>query len=137
MKKRLILAVLMAFAGLMIFTACDGPNSASWRTVAGNVERDLDGGFAIDVRTASRGTRNRTFELTAAELAAMHITSTSESGQIVLTISQDGNLDGSEIVLDISNFEGTVDATGLNPGNIRLSFQFEEIRNSQTTVSWR
>ncbi|MCL2401446.1 MAG: hypothetical protein FWC90_02245 [Oscillospiraceae bacterium] len=99
-------------------------------------ERSTAGNFSISVGSASRGTRNRTFNLTADELASIHVSSTSAEGEIILVISSNGAEDGTEIRQNISNFDGYLSADSLNPGRIRLSLRFEGIRNSNTTISW-
>jgi hypothetical protein len=138
MKKRFIFAVLALIAGLMVFTACgDGPNTSVWSMVVNNNETTFDGGFSITVQSARSGTRNITRELNTDEIRSIAVNSSSNSGEIVLTISQDGNLDGSEVVIDISNFNGDIDTSSLNPGRIRFSLRFDEIRGSDTTIRWR
>ena len=139
MKKilRLVLSGVLLAMSLVLFTACDGANSAVWR-MSVNVRESVQGneGFSISVQSAS-GRRNRTFELDASQLQSIRIDSASESGEIILVISNNGNEDGSEITLDISNFDGEVDASQLSAGRIRFSLRYDEIRNSQTTISWR
>jgi len=125
------------FGALLVLTSCDGANSAVWRTSVNVQERSSAGRFTISVGSASSGTRNRTFNLTAEELSSIYVTSTSQSGEIILVISQNGELDGTETRLDISNFEGNVPVDGLTAGRIRFSLQFEGIRGSDTVISWR
>jgi len=126
----------MLIAATLVVTACDGANSATWRTSVNVQERSSPGSFSISVGSASRGTRNRTFNLTAEDLANIHVNSSSAEGEITLVISQNGEEDGTEIRLDISNFEGYLSAESLSPGRIRFSLRFEGIRDSVTTISW-
>ena len=137
LKLRNILMILVLVSGILVFAACDGANSASWTMVVNHSEQSLNDGFRISVGSARSGRRNRTFNLSAEELAAMHINSSSDQGEIILVISQNGTEDGTEVTKDISNFSGGVDTSTLNPGRIRLSFHFDNVRNSNTTVSWR
>jgi len=132
-----IFMLLALLASLFIFTACDGANSSVWRTSVNVQESSSAGRFSISVGSASRGTRNRTFNLTAEELASINVASTSNSGEIILVISQNGELDGTEIRIDISNFDGNVPVDRLTAGRIRFSLQFEDIRGSNTVISWR
>ena len=139
-KHRLytIFITSILFAALFTLTACgDGANSSSWRNSVNQTERNIDGGFVITVGSAASGQRNRTFELSADELASIHVDSTSEAGEIILIISQDGAEDGTEVRLDISNFTGDVSTDDLTSGRIRFSLRYEDIRNSDTTISWR
>jgi len=138
MKRILCLAIGVIFAAscLFLLTSCDGPNSSSWTVVVNNREETFSGGFSQSVGSARSGHRNRTFDLTAAELANIHVDSSSE-GTITLTISQDGELDGTEVVLDVSNFSGNVDAGHLDAGRIRLTLRHEGTRNTNTTIRWR
>ena len=137
-RLHFLFALSALLAALFIFTACaDGANSAVWRTSVNVQERSSGGQFSISVGSASRGTRNRTFNLTAEELASINVTSSSNSGEIILTISQNGELDGTETRLDISNFNGDVPVDGLTAGRIRFSLQFEDVRGSDTVISWR
>ena len=136
MKKLLAITLLLVL--LFSLTACsEGANSSVWRNSVNQSENSFNGGFTITVGSARSGRRNRTFDLTIDELASIHITSTSTSGEIILIVSQDGEEDGTEVRLDISNFTGYLYAPDLNPGRIRFSLQFEEIRNSETTISWQ
>jgi hypothetical protein len=140
MRKILRLTLLTAVfvVSLMFFTGCEGPNSAFWRGAAGIREDTLNGkGFGINTERADSGTRNRTFNLTAEELSFIQIYSTSDEGEIILVISHGGNKDGSEITLDITNFYGEIDASSLEAGLIRFTFQFDEVRNSATMLRWR
>ena len=131
-----IIAVIVAVGSLFVLTACDGPNSAAWSVVTNNNEQVLSNGFSQTVGSARSGHRNRTFELTAAQLANIRIDSTSTAGTITLTISANGELDGTEIVMDISDFNGTIDAGHLGAGRIRFQLRHEETRNTSTTITW-
>jgi len=131
-----VTTVFMMIAVTLILTACDGANSSTWRMSSRLSEKASNGSFSISLGSGS-GTRNRTFELTAGELAAIHITSTSAEGMITLVISQDGSTDGTEIEHDISNFESALPADSLSPGRIRFSLSFESVKESETTISWR
>ena len=139
MKKKFAAFFLLLIIASLFFSACDGPNSASWTMVSNNREQTLNQGFSISVGSARSGTRNRTFNLNDSQLSNLFVESTIESGSLVLTISQNGELDGSEVVIDLSgNFEGHIDTSSLSAGNIRLSFRYEDnVRNSNTIVTWR
>jgi len=133
-----LIALFTLLAALFVVASCsDGANSAVWRTSVNVQESSSNGRFAISVGSASSGTRNRTFNLTAEELSSIHVTSTSDSGEIILVISQDGELDGTEARLDISNFEGYVPTDELSAGRIRFTLHFESIRGSDTVIIWR
>jgi len=139
-RKRQSLGFLgMLMVALFVLSACDGANSSSWRNVRNNVEEVLpyNGGFSISVDSATSGRRNRTFEMTQDQLDYMLVLSESESGSIILTISQDGKLDGSETVLDVSNFREGISLANMEPGPIRFSLEFEDIVNSNTLIRWR
>jgi len=135
--KRRVIAVVVLVAALLALSSCDGANSSSWRMSVNQTERSFDGGFEITVGSARSGRRNRTFELTADELASIHVNSSSTAGEIHLVISQNGEEDGTEVVKDISNFVGYIDIDSLDPGRIRFSLRFEDVRNSETTIRWR
>ncbi|MDR2600539.1 MAG: hypothetical protein LBC73_09730 [Oscillospiraceae bacterium] len=138
--KRLyrVLAIIMLLAVMVTVTACfDGPNSSTWRMSKNVKESSADGIFTISVDSADRGTRNRTFNLNTDDLASINVNSSSNSGEIILVISQDGLLDGTEIRQDISNFDGDIKTTGLNPGRIRFSLNFDTVQDSETTIKWR
>jgi len=121
---------------LTALTACDGANSASWRMSSNINERRLNNGFEINVGSASSGRRNQTFNLTEEQLSSINISSLSAEGEITLVISQNGEEDGTEIVIDISNFEGSISADTLSPGRIRFSLRFEGVRTTNTTITW-
>jgi len=129
-----IIAVLICTISLV---ACDGANSMSATRYVGRSESADSGGYTLALRSAASGHRNRTFTLSAEELAQIRVESTSESGELTLVISHNGNLDGSEIRLDISNFSGYVDASQLSPGRIRFAFHFDDVRNTDTKITWR
>jgi hypothetical protein len=135
MKKLSVLVLVLLL--VLIVTACDGANSATWRRSVGVRENSSNSSFSISVRSASGGTRNRTFTLTDEELSSINVNSSSESGEIILTISQDGAIDGTEISMDISNFNGEISAVGLNGGRIRFSLRFDNVRDSSTVINWR
>ncbi|MCL2575095.1 MAG: hypothetical protein FWE33_01555 [Defluviitaleaceae bacterium] len=136
-KLRFLLLAIIAIAGLMIFAACDGPNGSSWRSVSGLNERTFEDGFSISLNAASSGHRNRTFELDEHDLETIHIHSSNTQGEVILTISANGELDGSEIVIDMSNGGNfDIDASGLGSGRIRFSLSFENTRNSSVDIVW-
>jgi len=137
LRRHTCIALLTLIAALFVLTSCDGANSSVWRTSVNVQERSSAGQFSISVGSASRGTRNRTFTLTTEELGSIYVNSSSTSGEITLVISQDGELDGTETRLDISNFDGIVPVDGLTAGRIRFSLQFEDVRGTDTVVSWR
>jgi len=109
-------------------------NSSSWVMSRNVYENRLNGGFSISVGSARSGTRNQTFNLTSRELSSIHVGSQSDSGEIILIISQ---RNGAENRYDISNFEGSLPIVGLYAGRIRFSLQYDSIRNSNTTIRWR
>ena len=138
--KRIIgitMTAVLLIAAMLTLTACDGANSSAWSIVSGRSEKTFDGGFSIGVNSASSGTRNRTYTLTAEELAAIQVTSSSDEGTIILVVSQDGAADGTKIETDISNFDGGIATDSLNPGCIRFSLRFEDVKNSNTSINWR
>jgi len=131
-----VLSAIVLVSMLLTLTACDGANSSSWRTSVNVSERRLNNGFEISVGSTSSGRRNQTFTLTSEQLASIHATSTSEEGEIILVISQDGAEDGTEVVLDISNFTGYIYEGSLEAGRIRFSLRYDGIRNSSTIIIW-
>jgi len=140
MKKilNLVIFVLILAAALVVFAACNTPNGSSWRNVSGLRENAFDDGFSIALNSASRGTRNRTFTLTTEELAHIQIHHHDHGGEIVLTISSNGNLDETEVVLNLHELPHLldVDASHLEAGRIRFSFRFEDARDSSTSINW-
>jgi len=127
---------MLSMGILLALSACDTGNSSTWSMSTNVRENRTSDSFTISVGTARSGTRNVTFELTADELASLNVISTSESGEIILVISQDGRLDGTEIRIDISNFSGAIPASELSAGLIRFSLQYDTIRDSNTVISW-
>jgi hypothetical protein len=133
------LCVVM-LAALFTLTACDGTwgaNSSSWTAAREHREGVYDGGFSVFIGSVGRGHRNRTFYLTADELSSIYVNSTSDEGEIILVISQDGTEDGTEVRLDVSNFDGYDATDTLSYGRIRFSLRFNNISNSETTLRWR
>ena len=134
-------AFIFLFA-LFLFSACaisgvGFAHSSSWRGGVGISERSFAGEISITIGSLRSGHRNRTDTLTADELSSIYVESTSESGEIILVISQDGAEDGTEIRLNISNFTDLVSVDDLTPGRIRFSLRFKDIRGSQTTIRWQ
>jgi hypothetical protein len=137
MKKLCYAVLLLVFAGgLMMLTACNGANSASWNPQVNLSENSVDGEFSLNASRLN-GRRNRTFELTTEELANIQVTSTSESGTITLVISHNGNEDGTEVTVDVTNFDDVIDASTLESGRIRFSLRYDDVRTTSTTISWR
>ena len=136
-KVRIILAAICLLAGTVVFAACGGAHSESWRMASGHSTRRLGNGFAVTVGSARSGQVNRTYTLNEAELASIHVHSHMGSGEIVLVISQNGEEDGTEIVVNVSgHFNSIIDASHLNPGRIRFSLRLDEVRNTDTTITW-
>ena len=136
MKK--FFAIMLLALVLPAISGCssEGANSSSWTNTVNHSERSVEGSFTINIGSARRGHRNRTYFLTADELDAIHIDSSSAEGQILLILSQDGQA-GTELQFDISNFTGYLAGVRLHPGNIRFSLRFSDIRDSVTTISWQ
>ncbi|MCL2854376.1 MAG: hypothetical protein FWE21_02000 [Defluviitaleaceae bacterium] len=134
---RIFAAALIMMAGLAVFTACDGPNSSAFTVSVNHQERTLESGFSATADRIDRGHRNRTFNLNATELRMVQVFSTVGEGDLTLTISQNGEEDGTEIVLDLSEgFMGHVDTSSLSPGRIRFSLRYSGVRDVSTTVTW-
>ena len=130
--------VIVFFALMLTITACsDGASSSTWRRSVGLQERTSDGSFSISLRSATSGTRNRTYTLTNEELSSISVSSSSANGEIILIVSQDGARDGTEIRTDVSNFDGEISAGGLNAGRIRFTLIFDDVQDSSTVISWR
>lgn len=139
-KNKVVYSVMffLLLALILTITACaDGANSSVWRRSVGVQERSSGGSFSISLRSAASGTRNRTFTMTDEELLSISVNSSSESGEIILVISQDGARDGTEIEKDISNFNGEISAEGLNAGRIRFTLLFDDVQDSSTVINWR
>ena len=135
MKK--LLAFMVLALAMLVTSGCsrEGANSSSWTNTVNHSERSVEGSFTINIGSARRGHRNRTYFLSADELDAIHIESASAEGEILLILSQDGQA-GTELQFDISNFTGYLAGVRLHPGNIRFSLRFSDIRDSVTTISW-
>jgi hypothetical protein len=134
---RIFATTLALVMGLAVFTACDGANSGTFTVSINRNERTFDGGFSASADRVSSGRRNRTFNLTANEITAIHVTGSVYEGSLILVISQDGNEDGTEVVVDLSNgFDGFVDTSSLEAGRIRFSLRYDDVRNSNVRVTW-
>jgi hypothetical protein len=121
---------------LAMLTACEGANSSSFSLSMNRAEDVGEGYFTISAAAAT-GHRNRTFVLTAEELANLTVRSTITSGELILTISQNGSRNGTEIVLDLSSDTAVlVDTETLEPGRIRFSLQYDRARGTVTAINW-
>ncbi|MCL2854375.1 MAG: hypothetical protein FWE21_01995 [Defluviitaleaceae bacterium] len=134
---RIFAVALIMVVGLVVLTACDGANSHSFTLSVNENFTSFDGGYSVTADRIDRGHRNRTFNLSASDLGAIHVYSTVGEGSVTLTISQDGTEDGTEVVLNLSNgFDGFVDTSSLNPGRIRFSLRYNSVRDVYTVVTW-
>lgn len=134
---RISAIILVLVAGLAVFTACDGANSATFTVSINRHEQSFDGGFSASADRVDSGRRNQTFNLNDSQLGAIHVTGNAQEGSLVLVISQNGNENGTEVVLDLSDgFEGSVDASSLDAGRIRFSLRYDDVRNSNVRVTW-
>lgn len=134
---RVFVSILALVMSLAVFTACDGANSGSFTVSINRNEQTFNGGFSASADRVSSGRRNRTFHLHASEVNAIHVTGSAYEGSLILVISQNGNEDGTEVVVDLTNgFEGFVDTSGLDAGRIRFSLRYDDVRNSNVRVTW-
>ena len=47
---------------------------------------------------------------------------------LFLVIPQNGEIDGTEVTMDISNFEGVIDTSSLEAGRTRFSLRYDDVR---------
>jgi len=85
---------------------------------------------------SGRGTSRRTHTLNTEQLHHFHVESTNEEGSLFLFLEQ------GDIVVEIflsPDYFGPVNLHehGLEPGRIRMTLQYDRVRNSRTTISWQ
>jgi len=143
----LILAVV-AFTSLVP----DRSHEERWGRVRGLHEEIRDDGFELSFITAQSGFRAHTFELTADQLASLHIEmSVEQAFEVALEIT-DGyrgiRFTLGDATRPFSQLFGTMeiddyyDLSSLNPGRIRFEMHFQSmggngVRNANINVRWR
>ncbi|MCL2854662.1 MAG: hypothetical protein FWE21_03490 [Defluviitaleaceae bacterium] len=126
----------VAFGG--IYVRHDNPWSATFFGSVNHSEERLENGFTASADFINIGRRNRTYELTANQLSSIAVVNTAEEGIVTLIISQDGVIDGTEIVMVLPNDGGVAFpyTSNLSPGSIRFTLQYEGVTNVHTKVTW-
>ena len=104
-------------------------NSGTFTGSPNNVANDS---WNISVARAN-GSSRIDYTFTAANLSAMHVTSTNSSGSITLTATQ-GDI---ERTFDITGaFNDNIDMSGFEPGRVRLRLQFSNAENVEILINW-
>ncbi|MCL2619998.1 MAG: hypothetical protein FWD97_03570 [Defluviitaleaceae bacterium] len=116
----------------------DGSWGARFEMAVNHRERRLANGFIVSADSIDSGWRNRTYNLTAEQLSSIRIINSVDAGTVTLVISQDGALDGSEFVVFLSDSVAEFYPLlgNLEPGYIRFSLQYDNVRNVSTQITW-
>jgi len=98
-----------------------------------SMENNLTTSWSWSFKTSNQQ-KSRAVNLSASELAAFHVNSSSSSGTILLRVIQ-----GDVVVdLDISGvYNGNVDLSELNPGRMTLILMAQQARNGNIMITWR
>ena len=130
-KSWLALGILIVVIGLAGCAYGARAMSNSW-SISGSSVNLQDDSWSISARTVN-GHATRRLDLSAGELAALHIDSTSGGGSVYVILTQGDN----ERSTDISGeFYGYIDTSGFEPGRIRLRLQFGRAKGVDVLVSW-
>ena len=132
MKRVILLGAVLALA--LVFAACGyggTMTTASWS----NSGLTQDSQYTSWSITASRvnGNSLRRLDLTAQELANIHVVSSHDAGVVNVVLIQDGvehafSMEG--------GFDGILDTEALEPGRIRMRLVFANTQNVDIKVDW-
>ena len=132
MKRIILLGALLTLA--LVFTACGygGTMTTSSWTNSGLTQDSQYTSWSI---TASRvnGNSFRRLDLTAQELANIHVVSSHDSGVVNVVLIQD---DIEHVFSMEGGFDGTLDTAALEPGRIRMRLVFANTQNVDIRVDW-
>ena len=134
MKK--IIAILSMLVLVMALAGCAGgtPRLGTRSSWSGrNMTYSTPHNSWTIAATSLRGHSTRTLDVTAEQLAALHVASTNSGGELRLTITQS---DVSEHFDLTGAFEGPIDASTFEPGRISLRLDFERVEDVSVHISW-
>jgi hypothetical protein len=130
-KKWLVLCILVVAIGLAGCAYGARAMSSSW-SISGSSVDMRDDSWSISARTVN-GHATRRLDLSAGELAVLHIESSSGGGSVYAILIQGDN----ERSTDISGeFYGYIDTSGFEPGRIRLRLQFGRAEDVDLLADW-
>ena len=125
-----VLSIGLFVVGTVGFARVYGSVSSGVFTMQNSRLRDSE--WMFSARTANGWVR-RTPNLSAEELAAFHVTSSSGQG-VRLRLEQDDRIE----VIDLSgNINEPVDLSDFVPGRIRIRLEFERANDVYVRVRWR
>lgn len=108
-------------------------NSGVWSARTTNYR---NGRWTENVRSG-RGNSRRTHTLTYAQMQNFTVDSTNEEGYLFILLEQGDNASRIDITGDFYEAIDLVYGHGFSPGRLRMTLQYERVRNSRTVVCWR
>jgi len=133
------ITIVMVVATSLIFALGDFDfgsnatmNSGVWSVRSTSLRNDT---WTETVRSG-RGTSRRTLTLNDAQMRNFHIESVNEEGGLFLLLEQNDTQHRIDISYD---FYGGINLHhhGFTPGRIRMTLEYERVRNSHTIIRWQ
>jgi len=126
----------IAFAGSMATSDSFFSSATMNRGVWSGFNSNYRNGTWTEATRSGNGTSRRTFTLNEAEMQNFHVDNFNEEGEMYLLLEQDGFQMRTEITGD---FFQVIDLNenGFLPGRIRITLEYDRVRNSQTIINWR
>jgi len=125
----------IAFAGSVandsIFSGAT-MNRGVWSGFSSNYRN----GTWTEAARSGNGTSRRTFTLDSVEMQNFHVDSSNGEGDMYLLFEQNGFQMRTDITGDFFQTINLLDS-GFLPGRIRITIEYDRVRNSQTIINWR
>jgi hypothetical protein len=126
MKKYRNAVAVILLSGILLLTAC----GSDLLQMSNNHLTDYGWSYSAPRRD---GSQSRVVTLTAEQLEAFRVDSSTESGTVTLTITQGTN---ERVVNLLGGFNDYVDLSGFSPGEIQLHLNFNSTREFNVEISW-
>jgi len=132
MKKLICLVALLALVIGLVACSYGGTTTTSSWSNSGLSANSQASSWSITARSVN-GNSLRRLDLTAAELANIHIVSSHTAGVVNVVLIQDGD----EQVFSIeSGFDGILDTSNFEAGRIRMRIVFANAQDVDIAVNW-
>jgi len=133
MKRITLLATMLTVTFVLVACVAYGSTTttSSWTNRSLTSDSQLTS-WSITASSVN-GRSERRLELTAEELANIHVVSSHDAGVVNVVLIQDGE---DHVFSMAGGFDGTLDTAELQPGRLRMRLVFANAQNVDIRVAW-
>ena len=131
--QRILGVIIIIAAAVLFFVLPTGFGAGYYSWYGTNLSRSAKAdSWTISANTVNgSGTRNLEFD--SVNLSALHVESVNKEGTVLLKLTQG---DTKKFINITGGFAAYIDMNDFKPGSIKMSLEFEKVKNLKLKINW-